>query len=55
MQGGNNMTEPKIAVVTGAAGGVGGATVRLLVSDGWRVIATVRREEQVAQLNAIRG
>ncbi|KAB8301949.1 SDR family oxidoreductase [Bifidobacterium apri] len=49
------MTEPKIAVVTGAAGGVGGATVRSLVSDGWRVIATVRREEQVAQLNAIRG
>jgi NAD(P)-dependent dehydrogenase (short-subunit alcohol dehydrogenase family) len=30
----------RTAVVTGAAGGLGGATVRRLAEDGWRVIAT---------------
>ena len=31
-----------IALVTGAAGGIGLATVRALADDGWQVIATVR-------------
>ena len=40
----------KTAVVTGATGGIGGATARLLRERGWRVWATSRTEEGAARL-----
>jgi SDR family mycofactocin-dependent oxidoreductase len=35
----------RVALVTGAARGIGAATVRLLVDDGWRVVAVDRCED----------
>lgn len=34
------MTQPRVALVTGAARGIGAATVHALVDAGWRVVAT---------------
>lgn len=31
------MNEPRVALITGAAGGIGGATVERFLKDGWRV------------------
>jgi NAD(P)-dependent dehydrogenase (short-subunit alcohol dehydrogenase family) len=42
--------EARSVVVTGASTGIGRATVRQLVSDGFRVWATVRREADAASL-----
>src|SRR3954454_12071747 len=36
---GGSAPEPRIAVVTGAARGIGAATVRTLVARGWSVVA----------------
>jgi SDR family mycofactocin-dependent oxidoreductase len=36
------MTAPRVALVTGAARGIGAATVKALVADGWSVVATDR-------------
>src|SRR5262245_44694403 len=39
------MAEQKVAVVTGVSSGIGEATVRRLVRDGYRVFGTVRSAE----------
>lgn len=43
------------AVVTGASTGIGDATVRRLISEGWSVLAVARREERLAKLAADTG
>ncbi|MDX6363749.1 MAG: hypothetical protein QOC85_2759 [Streptomyces sp.] len=42
----------RTAVVTGAASGMGAATVRLLAAQGARVVLLARREERLAELAA---
>jgi glucose 1-dehydrogenase len=39
-----NMTESKTILVTGAAGGIGRATVHLFTENGWRVIGVDRKD-----------
>ncbi|MFO6446831.1 SDR family NAD(P)-dependent oxidoreductase [Erythrobacter sp. NE805] len=45
----------RLAFVTGATAGIGLATVRRLVADGWRCVATGRRQERLAALVAELG
>lgn len=45
----------KTALVTGATAGIGAATVRALVSGGWRCVATGRREERLQALTGELG
>ncbi len=40
----------RTAVVTGATSGLGAATSRLLVAEGWRVVGTGRRAERLAAM-----
>lgn len=44
------MTAEKVALVTGASSGIGAATVRALIGDGYKVIATSRRRERLEEL-----
>ena len=41
---------PGIALVTGASSGIGAGTVRALRGAGWRVVATARRADRLAEL-----
>jgi len=43
-------TSRPLAIVTGASSGIGAHAARALQADGWRVFATVRREEDRAAL-----
>lgn len=45
----------KTAFVTGATAGIGLATVRTLVANGWRCVATGRRQDRLAALVAELG
>jgi serine 3-dehydrogenase len=45
----------KTAFVTGATAGIGEATVRALVANGWRCVATGRRQERLDALVAEMG
>jgi NAD(P)-dependent dehydrogenase (short-subunit alcohol dehydrogenase family) len=42
----------KVALVTGASGGIGGETVKLLAADGWTVYAGARKPADLSELAA---
>ena len=42
------MSNKRVALVTGASSGIGAATVRALVAEGFTAIATARRGDRLA-------
>ena len=46
------MSEPRLAVVTGASGGIGAATARQLAGQGFEVICAARRSDRIEALAA---
>ncbi|MBT2584306.1 SDR family oxidoreductase [Arthrobacter sp. ISL-95] len=52
---GQNAGNNKSAVVTGASTGIGEATVKALVSAGWKVFAVARRADRLNALEATTG
>jgi NAD(P)-dependent dehydrogenase (short-subunit alcohol dehydrogenase family) len=45
------MAEAKVALISGAAGGIGGATARKFASEGWRVLLTDRNDAGLAAIS----
>lgn len=46
------MTSPRIVLITGCSSGIGHDTAHALAARGWRVLASARREEDRARLEA---
>ena len=48
----SNAAMPPSIIVTGCSSGIGAHCARALKAEGWRVFATVRRQEDLASLEA---
>lgn len=48
----NSDNSQKVAIVTGASGGIGAATAAALAKDGWQVIVAARRKDKIAEVAA---
>ena len=46
----NTGLKDRVILITGASGGIGAATVRMLVNEEAKVIASGRNEDKLAQL-----
>ncbi len=49
------MSDTRVILITGASSGIGLASAREMAARGWRVFATVRRDEDAAVVGAIAG
>jgi NAD(P)-dependent dehydrogenase (short-subunit alcohol dehydrogenase family) len=49
------MDEGRVALITGASGGIGRATARAFLAAGWRVALTARRADALAETAALAG
>jgi NAD(P)-dependent dehydrogenase (short-subunit alcohol dehydrogenase family) len=49
------MTEPRTAIVTGAASGIGRATTERLLRDGWRVVGIDLQDSMPSDVTAVVG
>ncbi|MGP6175643.1 SDR family oxidoreductase [Corynebacterium sp. A21] len=48
----NSDNSQKVAIVTGASGGIGAATAAALAKDGWQVIVAARRKANIEEVAA---